>query len=151
MYILWIWWLSGKESACQCRRCRFDPWIGRIPWRKKWQPTPVFLPGKSQGQRRLAGYSPWGLKRVRHNWATKQQPLGLGLPLSSKPQFPLLHLPSYSQEMIYFLKVKFPWNVLPDLLLTYHVYFYSYSFSLPVNLKWIGTSSLFLLQKHLCF
>ena len=43
---------SGKESACQCRRhrrCRFDPWIGKIPWRRKWQPTPVFLPGKSHG------------------------------------------------------------------------------------------------------
>ena len=37
----------GKESACQCRRCRFNPWVGKIPWRKKWQPTPGFLPGKS--------------------------------------------------------------------------------------------------------
>ena len=36
-------WLSGKESACQCRRCRFDSWVERIPWRMKWQPTPVFL------------------------------------------------------------------------------------------------------------
>ena len=40
-----------KESACQCRRCRFDSWVGKIPWRRKWQPTPVFLPGKSRGQR----------------------------------------------------------------------------------------------------
>jgi len=38
---------GGKESACQCRRCRFDPWVGRISWRRKWQPTAVFLPGKS--------------------------------------------------------------------------------------------------------
>ena len=52
-------WLSGKESACQCRRCRFNPWVGEIPWRRKWQPTPVFLPGKYQGQRSLVGYSPW--------------------------------------------------------------------------------------------
>ena len=37
------WWLSGKESACQCRRRRFDPWVGKIPWRRKWQPTPVFF------------------------------------------------------------------------------------------------------------
>ena len=53
-------WLSGKESACQCRRHRrpgFDPWIGKIPWRRKWQPTPVFTPGKSNGQRSLVGYS----------------------------------------------------------------------------------------------
>ena len=53
---------SGKESTCQRRRCRFDPWVGKIPWRKAWQPTPVFLPGESYGQRSLAGYSPWGLK-----------------------------------------------------------------------------------------
>ena len=38
----------------------FDPWVGKIPWRRKWPPTPVFLPGKSHGQRSLAGYSPWG-------------------------------------------------------------------------------------------
>ena len=45
------WLLSRKESTCQCRRCGFDPWVGKIPWRKKWQPTPVFSPGKSHGQR----------------------------------------------------------------------------------------------------
>ena len=56
---------AGKEPACQCRRCkrrRFDPWVGTLPWRRKWQPTPVFLPGKFHGQRNLAGYSPWGCK-----------------------------------------------------------------------------------------
>ena len=41
---------------------RFNPWVGKIPWRRKWQPTPVFLPGKSHGQKSLAGYSPWGSK-----------------------------------------------------------------------------------------
>ena len=50
-------WLSGKESACPSRRHRFDPWVGKIPWRRKWQPIPVFLPGKSRGQRSLTGYS----------------------------------------------------------------------------------------------
>ena len=54
-------WLSGKESAHQCRRHRLDPWLRKIPW-KKWQPTAVFLPGKSHGQRSLSGYSPWGHK-----------------------------------------------------------------------------------------
>ena len=39
-------------------RCRFDPWVGKIPWRRAWQPTPVFLPGESHGQRSLAGYDP---------------------------------------------------------------------------------------------
>ena len=48
------WWFSGKEPACQYRRCVYDPWVGQIPWRRKWQPTPVFLPGKSHGQRGVA-------------------------------------------------------------------------------------------------
>ena len=48
---------SGKESTCQCKRCGFDHWIEKIPWRRKWQPTPAFLPGKSHGQRSLAGSS----------------------------------------------------------------------------------------------
>ena len=50
---------SDKEPACQCRRlkrCRLNPWVGKVPWRREWQPTPVFLPGKSHGQRSLAGY-----------------------------------------------------------------------------------------------
>ena len=54
---------SGKEPAGQFRRHKrsgFDPWIRKIPWRRKWQPTPVFLPGKSYGQRSLVGYSPGG-------------------------------------------------------------------------------------------
>ena len=56
---------SGKEPICQWRRHKrhgFHPWVGKIPWRRKWQLTPVFLPGESHGQRSLAGYSPWGLK-----------------------------------------------------------------------------------------
>ena len=46
-------WLSSKESTCQCRRHGFNPWVKKIPWRRKWQPTPVFLPGKYHGQRSL--------------------------------------------------------------------------------------------------
>ena len=53
-----------KESACECRRHRFDPWLRKIPWRRKWQPTPEFLPRKSHGQRSLVGYSPWGHKEL---------------------------------------------------------------------------------------
>ena len=56
---------DGKESAWQCRICkrrRFDPWVRKIPWRRKWQPTIVFLPGEYHGQRSLAGYSPWDHK-----------------------------------------------------------------------------------------
>ena len=54
----------GKEPACQCRRRRFDPWVGKTPWRRKWQPTPVFLPGEFHGQSSLAGYSPRGHKEL---------------------------------------------------------------------------------------
>ena len=46
----------------QCGRPGFDPWVGKIPWRREWQPTPVFLPAEFHGQRSLAGYSPWGRK-----------------------------------------------------------------------------------------
>ena len=53
---------SGKESTCQCRRCEFDPWVGKIPWRRAWQPTPVFLPGESHGQRSLEDCGPQGHK-----------------------------------------------------------------------------------------
>ena len=58
-------WLSGQESTCQSgrsKRQRFDPWVGKIPWRRKWQPTPVCLPGKFHGHRNLVCCSPWGRK-----------------------------------------------------------------------------------------
>ena len=58
-------WCSGKESACQFRRvkrCRFELWVRKILWRRKWLPTPVHSPGKFHGERSLAGYSPWGRK-----------------------------------------------------------------------------------------
>ena len=64
-------WLNGQASACKCRRCRFDPWVGKIPWRRTWQPTPVFLPGESHGQRSLAGYSPWGRKELGMTYQLK--------------------------------------------------------------------------------
>ena len=57
------WWLSGKESGCN-EGDRFDPRVGKIPWRIEWQPTLVFLPGESHGQKSLAGYSPWGHKQA---------------------------------------------------------------------------------------
>ena len=63
----------SKEPPYQCRRYRFSPQVWKIPWRRKWQPTLVFLSGKSHGQRSLAGYSPWGPKRAGHNLPTKQQ------------------------------------------------------------------------------
>ena len=49
-------------NAGDARDFQFDLWVGKIPWRRAWQPTPVFLPGESHGQRSLVGYSPWGHK-----------------------------------------------------------------------------------------
>ena len=68
--ILWGTSLVAQWRIClQFRTPGFDPCVGKIPWRRAWQPTPVFLSGKLHGQRSLAGYSPWGC-RVRHDWAT---------------------------------------------------------------------------------
>ena len=71
-------WLKKKTQTCRVfRRKKTDNqhntlWLinipGKISWRRKWHPTPVFLPGKSHGWRSLVGYSPWG-RRVRHDWA----------------------------------------------------------------------------------
>ena len=56
------WCFSGKKSVCQDRRHGFYPWVRKIPLSRKWQPAPVFLPGKFHGQTNLVGYSPWGCK-----------------------------------------------------------------------------------------
>ena len=72
--ILLICWDScgatRKELTCQCRRHKrseFEPWVGKISWRRMWQPIPVFSPGESHGQRKLGGYNPWGCKKVGYN------------------------------------------------------------------------------------
>ena len=54
---------EGKQSACNAGDLGSITWVGTIPWRRKWQSTPLFLPGESRGQRSLAGYSPWGHKK----------------------------------------------------------------------------------------
>ena len=74
---------SGKAPTCQCRRHKrrtFESWVGKIPWRRKWQPTRGFLPGESHGQRSLVGYSLWGCKEsdmtesnlARSTWGPSQ-------------------------------------------------------------------------------
>ena len=55
---------ASKVSACNAGRCRFDSWVRKSSWRRKWQSTPVFLPEKSHGERSLVGYSPWGHKEL---------------------------------------------------------------------------------------
>ena len=64
---------SAVKNLPAKERHKFNPWVRKIPWRRKGQPTPVFLPEKSHGQRSLTGYSSWGHKRVGHNLATIQQ------------------------------------------------------------------------------
>ena len=80
---------GGKEPACQCRRHKrreFSPWVRKIPHRRKWQPTPIFFPGKSHGQRSLVGYSPWAHKELdttelqnttTHTYACKINPISV--------------------------------------------------------------------------
>ena len=98
-----LWWLSGKEPACQCARFGFDPWVGKIPWRRKWQTPSIFLPGESHGQRSLAGYSPWGLKNWAwlSNWTTTTT---------------IMHASSHSQkkkiEISFVLQEKVSWFLL---------------------------------------
>ena len=65
---------DGKASACKCGRPGFDPWVWKIPWRRNWQATQLFLPGKSHGQRSRAGYSQWS-RRVEHDWAANTFPV----------------------------------------------------------------------------
>ena len=61
-----------ERTHLPSRRSGFEPWVGKIPWRRKRQPTPVFLPGKSPGQKGLVGYGPWDCKGVGHDLETKQ-------------------------------------------------------------------------------
>ena len=68
-YFFWVYVSMGfpgssdsNESAYQCRKPRFDPWVGKIAWRREWLPTPVFLPRKFHGQGSLVGYSLWDWK-----------------------------------------------------------------------------------------
>ena len=64
---------GSRQPACQCRRHGFDPWVGKIPWKRKWHPTLVFMAGKSPGQRSLAGYSPRGHKELDMTEATEHK------------------------------------------------------------------------------
>ena len=85
---LWASQVAQWERIClQCRRCRIDLWVGKITWRRKWQPTPVFLPGESHGQKSLVGYM--GLQRVRHDLSTEHIDI---YPFSLEP---LSHLPPH--------------------------------------------------------
>ena len=68
--IVFISFPGGSESTCQCRRLELDPWVRKITWRRKWQPTPVFLPGESHRQEEHGGLQAMGSQGVGHKWAT---------------------------------------------------------------------------------
>ena len=130
------WWLSSKESPLQCRNCSFDSWVGKIPWRRAWQPTPVFLPGESHRQRSL-GLQSIGSQRVGidwNNWNNSAHTPKLNCSLSfSSPitlrRFRLLwpsrfvwnflsadksphHFPSYSVYMTFYNFIaKYQWSL----------------------------------------
>ena len=85
---LWAGFPGGSvvESACQCRRPGFNPWVWKIPSRRKWQSTPVFLHRKSHGQRSLVGYSPWNESESRSIASDSLRPYGLYRPWNSPGQ-----------------------------------------------------------------
>ena len=76
----------------QCRKPGFDPWVGKIPWRRKWQPTPVFLPGESHGERSLVGYSPRGRKESD---TAEQLHFHFHMPNSSAHVLTVCNIPSH--------------------------------------------------------
>ena len=81
-------WYSGKVNQCRkCRKGEFDPWVGKIPWRRKWQPTPVLLPGKSHGQSSLVGCGPWGRKKLGMTEHMSNQLPSTGSLVSSRSLF----------------------------------------------------------------
>ena len=105
---------DGKESL-QCRRPVFSPWVGKIPWRREWLPTPVFLPGEFHGQRSLVGYSPWGCKELDTSEQLSLLPSSLSLlvvPTMSEPplSLPGQHLPFHPPIP------KSPWTGLKSFL-----------------------------------
>ena len=101
------WWLRWERICLQCRRLGFDPWVGKIPWRRAWQPTPVFLHGEFHGQRSLPGYSPWGHKVSNTTeWLTLL--LWLRVIAFCSWQFLSSSLPPLASQLFYLLCNQFP-------------------------------------------
>ena len=89
-------------QGLQCRRPGFDPWVRKIPWRRKWQSTPAFLPGEAHGQRSLAGYHPWGHKQLdMTKWLTHTQAAGQLLsPCAPEPAHGQLERPHTTKDLV---------------------------------------------------
>ena len=106
--------LVTQEIIClQCRRLMFDPWVGKTPWKREWQPTPVFLPGESYGQRSLAGYSPWNwiLAANTHTPITHfQTSIHIHLPVEGKSNPRLTSSLPWALEHLTLLSLFLSWN-----------------------------------------
>ena len=99
-------WLGGKESTCQCRSCKrhgFDPWVRKIPWSRKWQPTAVLLLGKSYGQRSLMSYSPWGCRELATTECTHQHTYITSITVIPRVISPFL--PAHTTLFLFFMKL----------------------------------------------
>ena len=102
----------------QCERPRFDCWVGKIPWRRKWQLTPVLLPGKSHGQKSLVGYGPWGRKesdtteRLHFHFQTMVEIMKIMVTPSKDPVHVLLLSvpPTLYQDTTYPCLLRVPWT-----------------------------------------
>ena len=96
------WWLRQERVCLQCRRLRFDPWVGEIPRRRECLPTPVFLPGKSHGQRSLVDYCPWSCKELDMTEWLSLSMLIITAAVSG-PSECTLYTASFSAQHVYYL------------------------------------------------
>ena len=97
------WWLRWWRILLQCGRPGFDPWVGKIPWRRAWQPTVVSLPGESPWTEEPGGLQSMGSKRIEHDWVTKHSTAAL-------LQISVLYQTSANTDYSFFgeIKVAFP-------------------------------------------
>ena len=105
--------VAQMERLClQCRKPEFNPWMRNISWRRKWQPTPVFLSGESHGQRSLVGYSLWG-----HKESDRTECLALLFRFHSRFTM-LCSFQVYNKELlnIYMISILFPYRLLQNIL-----------------------------------
>ena len=158
MYYLSIYQLSWWRICLKYRRPGFDPWVGKIPWRREWQHTPVSLPGKSHGQRSLVGCSPWGRKESD---MTEQL---THIHLSSiYLSIPISYLSSISIYCLSFISILYLliYHLCITYLSTYHLAIYLHTYwkpciyinafsSKPINTKFILVFSLLICVSSFC-
>ena len=158
MYYLSIYQLSWWRICLQYRRPRFDPWVGKIPWRREWQHTPVSLPGKSHRQRSLVGCSPWG--RKESDTTEQLTPIHLS---SIYLSIPISYLSSISIYCLSFISILYLPIDLSSMyyLSTYHLAIYLHTYwkpciyinafsSKPINTKFILVFSLLICVSSFC-